>query len=88
LAVHPGLAAWFVGQWVAGNQQAPAVPPFYLIRAANGFIAVGGDAIFTAKEARCFSKTALGFFYRPSATLFARQEVPAKRKTQNTRSIG
>jgi len=27
------------------------VPPFYLIRATNGFFAAGGDALFTAKEA-------------------------------------
>ncbi len=53
------------------------VPPFYLIRATNGFFAAGGDALFTAKEAGCFPDSALGFFYRPSATLLARREVPA-----------
>ncbi len=31
-----------------------AVPPFDLIRATNGFFAAAGDALFTAKEARCF----------------------------------
>jgi len=54
-----------------------AVPPIYLIRATNEFFAAGGDALFTAKDARCFSETAVGFFCLLSATLLARQEVPA-----------
>ncbi len=54
------------------------VPPFYLIRATNGFFAAAGDALFTAKEARCIPETAFGFVCLPSATLLARQEVPAK----------
>ena len=53
------------------------VPPFYLIRATNGSFAVGGDALFTAKEARCFPETAFGFVCLPSATFLARREVPA-----------
>jgi hypothetical protein len=55
----------------------PPVPPFYLIRASNGFFAAGGYALFTAKEARCFPETAFGFVCLPSATLLARQDVPA-----------
>ena len=54
------------------------VPPFYVIRASNGSFPAGGDALFTAKEARCFSITAeveFGFVCLPSATLLARQEV-------------
>jgi len=53
------------------------VPPFYLIRTSNGFFAAGGYALFTAKEARCFLETAFGFVCPPSATLLARQDVPA-----------
>ena len=49
------------------------VPPFYLIRATNGSFAVGGDALFTAKEAKCFP--AFGFVCLPSARLSARQDV-------------
>ena len=37
----------------------------------------GGDALFTAKEARCFPKTAFRFACLPSARLSARQEVLA-----------
>jgi hypothetical protein len=54
-----------------------AVPPFYLIRTSNGFFAAGGYALFTAKEARCLLETAFGFVCPPSATLLARQDVPA-----------
>ena len=54
-----------------------AVPPFYLIRTSNGFFAAGGYALFTAKGARCFLETAFGFVCPPSATLLARQDVPA-----------
>jgi len=54
-----------------------AVPPFFLIRTSNGFFAAGGYALFTAKEARCFLETAFGFVCPPSATLLARQDVPA-----------
>ena len=64
-----------VGFVLAAQQ---AVPPFYLIRATNGFFAAGGDALFTAKKASCFPETALGFVCLPSATLLARQEVPAR----------
>ena len=53
------------------------VPPLYLIRATIGFFAAGGDALFTAKEERCFPETAVGFVCLPSAILLARQEVPA-----------
>ncbi len=51
------------------------VPPFYLIRATNGFFAAAGDVLFTAKEAKCFPETAFGFVCLPSARLSARQEV-------------
>ncbi len=51
------------------------VPPLYLIRATNGSFGAGGDALFTAKEARCFPKSSIGFVCFPSARLPARQEV-------------
>ncbi len=51
------------------------VPPLYLIQATNGSFAVAGDALFAAKEARCFPESAFGFVCLPSATLSARQEV-------------
>ena len=50
------------------------VPPFYLIRAANGSVVVAGDAFFTAKEARCFPETAFGFVGLPLATLSTRRK--------------
>ncbi len=43
--------------------------------ATNGSSAVAGDALFAAKEARCFLESAFGFVCLPSATLSARQEV-------------
>jgi len=42
------------------------VPPVYLIRAINEFFTAAGDALFTAKEARCFPETAIGFVCLPS----------------------
>ena len=65
------------GMRVAPEWSGVPVPPFYLIRASNGFFAAGGYALFTAKEARCFPETAFGFVCLPSATLLAWQEVPA-----------
>ncbi len=57
------------------NLERRPVPPFYLIRAINGSFAAGGDAFFTAKEARGFLETAFGFVCLPSARFSARQEV-------------
>ncbi len=54
-----------------------SVPPFYLIWATNGFFAAAGDALFIVTEARCFPESAFEFVCLPSATLLARQEVPA-----------
>ncbi len=54
------------------------VPPFYLIRAANGFFAATGAALLTAKEARCFPETAFGFvrLAMSDKTGLSRGEVP------------
>jgi hypothetical protein len=65
-----------LNRWQRSLRREP-VPPFYLIRTSNGFFAAGGYALFTAKEARCFLETAFGFVCPPSATLLARQDVPA-----------
>ncbi len=75
------------------NRSAQPVPPVYLIPAINEFFAAASDALFTAKETRCFPETAIGFACLPSETLVARQEVPAspwrsqRRPHRNTRTL-
>ena len=66
VAIGPKWAFWTNGSLV--------VPPFYYIRVSNGSFAAVGDALFTAKEARCFPATAFRFVCLPSARLSARRK--------------
>ena len=50
---------WVRSSLGSSRPYATAVPPFYLIRAPNGFLAAGSDALFTAKRQGVFRKRRL-----------------------------